>query len=386
MRRCWQVNTVACRLIAALDRRMAQDPMGDCLPMNAASFSLVGIKCYVFDKALSANIYQPPPLIEFRLRDGVMDYRKPAHAVLAVLLDLAHIHHTMIREARKWTDVCPTTRADLRDIRALRPLRNRIWDKIEEYRQPSLYDNEDFVVFEWQTVQFAFLSTMLSITRLGAGTMPEARQECVMLARLCLTTLKAMLQQAGHCPHLDQVVPLFILRPVYLLFNHIVNVADPLDLELLQDITGSLRHLAESNTAINSITLHLGQQLQQQSRQPHAPFEQSSISTTTTSTAPSAYDLPGDKTGAAGVDSTTFASDLHPSLRGHLASQPESLYSKRCFAAAPMPARALSASTATQSLLGLDFESQLFLNPVPAELLQFDDMPFGTDLVDGAVL
>jgi hypothetical protein len=40
---------------------------------------------------------------------------------------------------------------------------------------------------------------------------------------------------------------------VYFLFNHIINVADALDLELLQDITSALRSLGEGNMAINSV-------------------------------------------------------------------------------------------------------------------------------------
>ncbi|KAL4882138.1 hypothetical protein BJY04DRAFT_217462 [Aspergillus karnatakaensis] len=73
---------------------------------------------------------------------------------------------------------------------------------------------------------------MLSLTRLGARAVPEARQECVMLVRVCPSTLRIMLQQAGFCENLDLysialswVVPLFTLRSTYLLFNHIVNVA-----------------------------------------------------------------------------------------------------------------------------------------------------------------
>lgn len=59
---------------------------------------LVFLKCYIFDKSLSANMYQPSCLVDMRLDTSRLDVTTPSHAMLFVLLELSKVQEVMVRE------------------------------------------------------------------------------------------------------------------------------------------------------------------------------------------------------------------------------------------------------------------------------------------------
>lgn len=129
-------------------------------------------------------------------------------------------------------------------------------------------------------VDFIYSSMMTSLIRLTART-NDARSdyECLRHARNALSSLNLLLrlvaqpcsfremsmsslawyarirkpQRAGALADFARLVPLFPLRPMYIVFSNIVATSDPLDLKLLQDTATGLHPLAQTHASMKAV-------------------------------------------------------------------------------------------------------------------------------------
>lgn len=103
MRGCWKLNMIACRVAAAI-----REASGDALELAStdgqlSAFRYGCIRAFIFDNALSANMYQPSSMaltgIEFP--SDLLDMSKPRDAMLSVLWSIAQVQEVMVLETRK---------------------------------------------------------------------------------------------------------------------------------------------------------------------------------------------------------------------------------------------------------------------------------------------
>ncbi|EXJ66479.1 uncharacterized protein A1O5_10631 [Cladophialophora psammophila CBS 110553] len=255
MRRGWQLNTVACRVYAAVSRSsdgvLGHDP----------ELPLVMIKCFIFDKALSANMYQPACLPSVELDSSILNpSQKPSHAILFILLEYAKVQEIIIFETRI-----------ARDEKLIRPenllqAQNRMREirlEAQQRRSRMVSFGDDYLESEFLGVEFVFHSTMTSLTKLSTRSDDDVHtyNECLQHARNALSTLKRLLQltlrqsscQGLYINSLSWIVPLFTLRPLYHLFSNLVATSNALDLKLIQDVGKDLAALPKELGPIQAV-------------------------------------------------------------------------------------------------------------------------------------
>lgn len=98
MRRCWRLNTTACRVCSSLGGRSLSELNTHASAEEAVNTRLVFLKCYIFDKSLSANMYQPSCLANMRLENSKLQLTRPSHAMLFILFELSKVQEVIVRE------------------------------------------------------------------------------------------------------------------------------------------------------------------------------------------------------------------------------------------------------------------------------------------------
>lgn len=200
MRQCWKLNVATCRVAAALRGRSADERRLQSA-RDREGVRMVLRKSFIYDMAMSANIYQPACLAAMDVDRHVPDTAKPANAMLSVMLACAEVQESLVRETRKCVrqqpGSGPTRRCDPATLAALaRRMEGPVRAQVEAFRaRPEFAD--DYLQFEWRSIDLNYYSMMTSITRLGAAgdDDPDAHIKCLENARRCLFTLKAMLAQ-----------------------------------------------------------------------------------------------------------------------------------------------------------------------------------------------
>ncbi|PTU21453.1 hypothetical protein P175DRAFT_0522736 [Aspergillus ochraceoroseus IBT 24754] len=259
MRGCWRLNRLACRICASLN----QSPVKESIPeQDRAEIRMISIKCYVFDKALSAHVYQPACSDVMEVDSTVLVPTRPGHAMLLTLLEIASVQDALLRETRHWNSPGHTPSYVQDRFVGLQQRMLRIARKIQQYRSEAPCCDNEFLSFEWLNLEFVYYSMMTSVIRLGMkGSDPKLHQECLQNARNALLTLTVMLDFASRSSSITDkcinslawVVPLFSLRPIYFIFSTLVATSEASDLDLLQDISRGLSPIDRSHYSLMEI-------------------------------------------------------------------------------------------------------------------------------------
>jgi hypothetical protein len=116
---CWKLNTLACRVGAAL-RGRSMSELGGFGPGDLTALRLACIRSYIFDTALSANNFQPACLARMDIDRSVLDIEKPGDAMLDILLSFSEVQEVIIHETRKLAAPGQRNQMDTARIRGLR--------------------------------------------------------------------------------------------------------------------------------------------------------------------------------------------------------------------------------------------------------------------------
>jgi hypothetical protein len=133
MRMCWKLNTVACRVGAALK---TQSPLqlGVDYREGRCYLRTVLIRCYILDTALSANLYQPACLEDLDIDPSVLDTNTTSDALLGVMLSYAQVHEVIIHETRKCANPAQLRQMDTVRLMGLRERMLGIQSATDEVR------------------------------------------------------------------------------------------------------------------------------------------------------------------------------------------------------------------------------------------------------------
>ncbi|KAK6371599.1 hypothetical protein LTS17_008850 [Exophiala oligosperma] len=268
MRRCWRLNTNACRICSSLGGRTLSELNTIASPEEAMNTRLVFLKCYIFDKSLSANMYQPSCLVDMRLDTSRLDVTTPSHAMLFILLELSKVQEVMVRETTAMLASSRQAGTSMENLpgheklRACQGRMNQIFAQTQEFRAKPPSSQDEFLNFEWMNIDFIYSSMMTSLTRLTSRA-DDARSdyECLRHARNSLSSLNLLLRLVSQpcsfremsMSSLAWLVPLYPLRPIYSVFSNIVATSDPLDLKLLQDTANGLDSLAQNHASMKAV-------------------------------------------------------------------------------------------------------------------------------------
>ncbi|KAF4938591.1 hypothetical protein CGCF245_v004390 [Colletotrichum fructicola] len=253
MRHCWKLNTLACKVAVLLkDCAVIDLDIDDDDSLSELQISY--IKCFIFDTSLSANMYQPACLASLDINEGLLTKRNAGHAMLKTLLSISFVSRSIILETRKCAG--PNRAAGRIDTSCVGRLRDKmrlIRDQIKFSSRP-----DEFLIFEWQTMECIYYSLMTTINRLSSTANDDAsNKECLEVSRRCLLTLKGLLDTISRVKQPDRflsslawVAPLFPLRPIYFVFRNVIESLDALDLKILQDLAKGLDGPAKSHHSI----------------------------------------------------------------------------------------------------------------------------------------
>ncbi|CAK7217051.1 hypothetical protein SCUCBS95973_003020 [Sporothrix curviconia] len=204
MRQCWKLNAAACRVGSALKGRSAAE-LGLQHPEDIVGMKTVCIKSFIYDMAMSANVYQPPCMATMELDRSVLDTTSPCDAMLSVMLTFAEVQEAIVHETRKCVSPGQTHQIDTDKLGALERKMQGVRAQVEEFRARPESSSDDYLRFEWLSIDLNFYSMMTTITRLGSvGDDPHAHMKCLENARRCLFTLKAMLAQFAQVTSPDR--------------------------------------------------------------------------------------------------------------------------------------------------------------------------------------
>ncbi|PTU19532.1 hypothetical protein P175DRAFT_0533972 [Aspergillus ochraceoroseus IBT 24754] len=261
MRRCWELNSAACRVGALLTGSWIAERAKTAPADEIFEIRLNLMKCYVFDRALASNANQPASLVEVDIDTSVLDTSKQSHAMMSIMVEIGKAHDVIIRETRA---LGATGNIDQVDTATIRAQGERVMDIIQrakEFRSQAPASESRFLISEWAGIDFVCSSTLTSIGRLSAIEDRSGHQSCLNHARDSLSALKTMLEIATPpTPYRTKcissiawLVPLFTLRPLFLLFRSLVATSDALDLRLIQDIAQGLRPFSETHHSILTV-------------------------------------------------------------------------------------------------------------------------------------
>ncbi|CAG9975618.1 unnamed protein product [Clonostachys byssicola] len=201
MRHCWKLNTQSC-LIGAMLKGKPVEEIGITTSEDLVTMRLACIRAYVFDMALSANMYQSACVAPMDIDRTVLDTEKPADAMLCVLLSFAQVQEVIVWETRKCAAPDQTHHRPQMDTEKLASLMARmkvIRSQAEEFQHKPGSAGDDYLQFEWRSLDFIFYSVMTTITRLSAtGENSHLQRQCLENARKCLFTLKDMLEMQSN--------------------------------------------------------------------------------------------------------------------------------------------------------------------------------------------
>ncbi|KEF63716.1 uncharacterized protein A1O9_01694 [Exophiala aquamarina CBS 119918] len=268
MRRCWRLNTNACRICASLGGRALSELNTSGSFEEAMNTRLVFLKCYIFDKSLSANMYQPSCSAHMRLDSSKLDLSQPSHAMLFILLELSRVQEIIVRETSAIKSPSQPARLGMENLTSNEELRacqgrmHRIFAKTQEFRAKPPSNQDGYLKFEWMNVDFIYASMMTTLIRLTARIDDtRSNHECLRHARNSLSSLNVLLQIVSQpssfrgmaLSSLAWLVPLYPLRPLYCVFGNIVATSDSLDLKLLRDTANGLESLAQTHASMGAI-------------------------------------------------------------------------------------------------------------------------------------
>jgi hypothetical protein len=103
MRGCWKLNTMACRVAAAI----REIPGGGLELVSTdgqlSAFRYGCFRAFILDNALSANMYQPSSLAltGIELPCDILDMNIPRDAMLSVMWSIAQVQEIVVMERRK---------------------------------------------------------------------------------------------------------------------------------------------------------------------------------------------------------------------------------------------------------------------------------------------
>lgn len=138
MRYCWKLNTAACRVC----EQLWQCPLADLEASKPEQESLIQtlfMKCYIFDRVLSANIYQPASLANFDVNPAVLDSRNPSDAMLSALVAYAKVMDVIIKETRRCTSPGKMNQLDTNRLKDLSTEMIQIRQKCDEVSYFTLF-------------------------------------------------------------------------------------------------------------------------------------------------------------------------------------------------------------------------------------------------------
>lgn len=204
---CWKLIQDACRVRGAL--------LAEHLPKSWSEFSseeycniqLIFMKCYVFDVALSASLYQAPT--RFKVLDldlSILDPETPSHAMLIILLRCTDVHEATIRYTRAYNSSGQLNDLGPDRLRSLKGQMDKIKMNMAEIRSQPPHSDNSFLQYEWRCMDLWFCTTMASIITLGSSQNDEnARKECLHNTRESFGIMKGLLDiAADSSPVLDK--------------------------------------------------------------------------------------------------------------------------------------------------------------------------------------
>ncbi|KKK26011.1 hypothetical protein AOCH_000446, partial [Aspergillus ochraceoroseus] len=232
MQRCWQLNTIACRVCALLSGPSNTDLQHHLSKQDIFYMRINMMKCFVFDRALSANVNQPASLANIDLDISLLKTEQPDHAMLLTMVEIARFK-----------------------------TQSFVMRKAEKFRNSEAVLQDPYLHFEWTGVEFMYFSMMTSISRLASNGEQQTHEECLKHSRSCLSILKSLLDLASQLPEhgakcscsLAWLIPLFTLRPIFFLFRNVVATFDALDLRLIQDVAERLKGMSKTLLSILTI-------------------------------------------------------------------------------------------------------------------------------------
>ncbi|VUC36288.1 unnamed protein product [Clonostachys rosea] len=244
MRQCWRLNSLSCKVSAAISQDLSDS--GETLSQDDIRLMRVThIRSFAFNSALSANMYQPACSARVHLDRSVLDTSKPEYAMLDILLAFAEIQEVIIQETKNCLN-SQSYQIDVKRVSTLKMQMRNIRIKIENYRTDAQSATNEFLRFEWLTVNFVFYSMMTSITRLGATPNDyNAQFSGLENARQCLLVLKTLLDVWDQSKNPD-------LYACSLSCN-IVATSDALDFRILEEIADGLSTKIDTSPAIFEI-------------------------------------------------------------------------------------------------------------------------------------
>lgn len=137
MRRCWELITAACRICTALSGHYTSDVAVERQSEDVFEMQLLFIKCYIYDRALSANMNQPSCSAEIELDPSILRTERPSHAMLTIMLQLAGVQDVIVRTTRTWASTRQIKVLEIDKIRGLRQQMRQIRHRIEEVCAPG---------------------------------------------------------------------------------------------------------------------------------------------------------------------------------------------------------------------------------------------------------
>ncbi|KAJ5361869.1 hypothetical protein N7541_002713 [Penicillium brevicompactum] len=265
MRRCWRLNWAACGVGALLDEawfRQSTLPAEELVQIRIAL-----MKCYIHDRALSIDFSQPSSLMDLPLDTKLLDLEKPCDAMLLTMVDIAKVTDALFREARAYS-TAGNGQINKAMVQDQVKLLQEIMARSDEFRNRPPSSTDPYLISEWASIDFVYFSMMASLVRLSAGDSRSTDQEGfrydqegVRYARKALSSLLQLLKCATVSSSYRMkalasvcwVVPLFTLRPVFVLFRSMVIFSDALDLKLMQDVSERLDLLASSRHCLAAL-------------------------------------------------------------------------------------------------------------------------------------
>ncbi|PTU19543.1 hypothetical protein P175DRAFT_0550006 [Aspergillus ochraceoroseus IBT 24754] len=261
MQRCWQLNTIACRVCALLSGPSNTDLQHHLSKQDIFYMRINMMKCFVFDRALSANVNQPASLANIDLDISLLKTEQPDHAMLLTMVEIAQIQDSIIRETTVMNHSGQAEEINTGKIRSQASRLRQVMRKAEKFRNSEAVLQDPYLHFEWTGVEFMYFSMMTSISRLASNGEQQTHEECLKHSRSCLSILKSLLDLASQLPEhgakcscsLAWLIPLFTLRPIFFLFRNVVATFDALDLRLIQDVAERLKGMSKTLLSILTI-------------------------------------------------------------------------------------------------------------------------------------